>query len=251
MAPPSFESPPLSPPPAGSGRKQSCHKCSALYGSAAFSRSVAGSCVAHPLPHWLRVPAHGAFRQCGCRAAEGVHGWVASGGEEAELPVLAAPGSMDVGELLSYQVGGRGESGRRTLIRTCVAGRRTRAPSSHLPHPTSRARAPSLLMPPGSEPLIALRSLARPSCALSMYFIPFHRSSPFSTRRGSSSPYPWARAPSTLLYKQPLPLSSSPVIEFAVMGERWSVHLSPNFTDWLCGFWTSYSILFEPQVLYV
>ncbi|EPQ02719.1 Beta-catenin-like protein 1 [Myotis brandtii] len=91
---------PLSP---GSGRKQSCHKCSALYGSASFNRSVAGLCVAHPSPHWLCVPAHGAFRQCGCSAAEGVHGWVASGGKEPELAVLAAPGSMDVGELLSYQ----------------------------------------------------------------------------------------------------------------------------------------------------
>lgn len=249
MAAPSFESPPLSPPPAGSGRKQSCHKCGALYGSAALSRSVAGSCVAHPLPHWLRVPAHGAFRQCGCRAAEGVYGWVASGGEEAELPVLAAPGSMDVGELLSYQVGGRGEPGRRTLIRTCVAGRRTRAPSSHLLTPRPGPGPPHFSCHRG--PSLSLHFAPSRDPPVLFPCIPFHRSSPFSTRRGSSSPYPWARAPSTLLYKQPLPLSSSPVIEFAVMGERWSVHLSPNFTDWLCGFWTSYSILFEPQVLYV
>lgn len=135
MAPPSTESPPLSPPPSGSGRKQSCQKCSSLYGSAAFNRSVAGSCVAHPSPHWLCVPAHGAFRQCGCSAAEGARGWVASGGKEPELVVLAAPGSMDVGELLSYQVGGAGELGRRTLIRTWVVGRRTSVPSSHLSSP--------------------------------------------------------------------------------------------------------------------
>lgn len=45
-APPSFKSPPSFPTPSGSGRKQYCRKCSALYGSAVFNRSVAGSRVA-------------------------------------------------------------------------------------------------------------------------------------------------------------------------------------------------------------
>lgn len=45
-APPSFKSPPTFPTPSSSGRKKYCRKCSALYGSAVFHRSVAGSRVA-------------------------------------------------------------------------------------------------------------------------------------------------------------------------------------------------------------
>ncbi|KAK1336288.1 hypothetical protein QTO34_004093 [Cnephaeus nilssonii] len=40
-------------------RKQLGHKCSVLQSSTAFNHSVAGSCISHPLPPWLCVPAQG------------------------------------------------------------------------------------------------------------------------------------------------------------------------------------------------
>lgn len=159
---------------------------------------------------------------------------------------------MDVGELLSYQVGGAAELGRRTLIRTWVAGRRTSVPSFISPFlaPSPGPGAPHFSCHRGPSLSFHLAPSRDPPVLFP--FIPFQGSSPFSTRLGSSSPYAWARSPSTLLHNHPLPLSSSPGVGFVVVGERWSLHLSPSFSpDWRRGFWTSYFILFEPQVLYV
>lgn len=85
------------------------------------------------LPHWLCDPAHGAFRQCGwSRCCEG-HGLDVSGGNQW----LAGPETMDVGELLSYQVGGTRWLGDSTLTRARVTSRSARVLS-----PQSRARVP-------------------------------------------------------------------------------------------------------------
>lgn len=93
----------LSPPPSGSGRKRYRRKCSALYGSVAFYLSVAGLRVTGTFSSLALRLALRALRQCGWSLCGGRRGLGVSGGNPSSR---CWPGleTMDVGELLSYQV---------------------------------------------------------------------------------------------------------------------------------------------------
>lgn len=112
------------------------------------------------LPHWLCGPAHGALRQCGWRCCWG-----------RVLGVSGGSGTMDVGELLSYQVWETRRAGRPAAH--LGRGRRTGVPSSYLFSPQSRAWVPSLLMPLEPELLISLLSPGP------VHLIPSQGSGPF------------------------------------------------------------------------
>jgi hypothetical protein len=151
-----------------------------------------------------------------------VAGGLGVSGKKPEYPVLSWPGSMDVGELLSYQVSGAGRAGDLPLIRVGVTG-----PESL--HPTcTHSRAPSFLMSPG-VPASGFTSL--PEAFLGLSIRCFFKSEPLHLL----SPHPGPGSPRQLeapaaLCSQPAPVCCLPPLPVPSWSLRWWRRDNPGFS---------------------